>query len=104
MRDLDLIKKMLESKVKDYLEALGSDEESISEDIDFDVTVKGVDFCATVSVNGTYSFEPYYESDKLGISVLIGYDCRLASFDFEIMSLWDDEIEDYIIEDYKIKK
>ena len=101
MRDLDLIKKELESKVRDYLETCCSEDEWLSEDIELDVSVNGVDFSATVSVNGYFSFEPFYESDKFGISHFMGNECNLDTFDYEIKYLWDDEIEEYIVEDYK---
>ena len=101
MRDLDLIKKELESKVRNYLETCCSEDESFSEDIDLDVTVGGVDFSATVSVNAHFSIEPSYESDKFGISYFMGNECRLDTFGFEIKDLWDSEIEEDIIENYR---
>ena len=101
MRDLDAIKKELDSKVRDYLENCCSEDEYLSEDIELDVTVNGVDFSATVSVNGYFSFEPFYESDKFGISHFRGNECNLDTFDFTIKDLWDAEIEEYIVEDYK---
>lgn len=101
MRDLESIKKAFESKVKDYLESCCSETECYSEDIDLDVTVDGVEFSAIISANGYFSFEPYYESDKFGISHYLGNECNLEDFDFEIKDLWDSEIEEYIVEDYK---
>ena len=44
---------------------------------------------------------PYYENDKFGYSYLRGHDCNLDTFDFEIKDLWDSEIGEYIVEDYK---
>lgn len=101
MRDLEPIKKALESKVKDYLERCCSETECYSEDIDLDVTIDGVEFSATVSVTGEFSFEPCYESDKYGISHYRGDECNLEDFDFEIKDLWDSEIEEYIVENFK---
>ena len=101
MRDLEPIKKALESKVEEYLENCCSEDEYYCEDVDFEVTVDGVDFTATVSVTGEFSFEPCYESDKFGISHYRGDDCSLDTFRFEIKDLWDSEIEEYIVDDYK---
>ena len=56
MRDLDTIKNVLKSKVSDYLESCCSEDEFLSKDIEFDVIVNGVNFSATVSVNGRFSF------------------------------------------------
>ena len=101
MRDFDLIKKELESKVRDYLESCCCDDEYMSEEIELDVTINGVNLFATVSVNGYFSFSPFYESDKFGNSYFRGNECNLVTFSFEIKDLWDDEIEEYIVEDYK---
>lgn len=101
MRDLDLIDKALEAKVKEYLENYNGDDDFFSDDLDFDVTVNGTDFSAIVSVNGYFSLVPYYENDKFGYSYLRGHDCNLDTFDFEIKDLWDSEIGEYIVEDYK---
>ena len=102
MRDLDLIKKEIESKVRDYLETCGCEDECFSDEIESDVTVCGVDFSATVNVDGNFSFEPIYDSDKFGISYFMGNECSLDAFDFQIKDLWDDEIEEYIVKDYKV--
>ena len=96
MRDLDTIKNVLKSKVSEYLESCCSEDEFLSKDIEFDVIVNGVNFSATVSVNGRFSFEPFYEGDKF-----MGNECTLDTFDFEIKDLWDAENEEYMIEDYK---
>jgi len=101
MRNLDLIKREIETKVKDYLERNGSEDETLSEMVEFDVTVGGIDYVAMVQVNGYFSLEPYYENDKFGIDVYIGDECTLESFDFEIEELVDVDAEKYIIEDYK---
>ena len=101
MRDLEPIKKALESKVEEYLENCCSEDACYSEDIELDVTVNGVEFAATVSVNGYFSFEPYYESDKFGISHYLGDECHLDDFDYAIKDLWDSEVEEYIVADYK---
>lgn len=100
MRDLELIKKELESEVRDYLENSCCEDECLSDEIELDVTVGGVDFTATVNVNGHFSFEPIYDSDKFGISYYMGCESSLDTFDFEIKDLWDDEIEEYIVKDY----
>ncbi len=87
---------MLEQEVKNYLSDYSSEDESFSEDLELDVTVGGVVYSATVSVNASFSFEPIYESDKYGISYHVGDTCSLEDFDFQIKDLWDSEVEDYI--------
>ena len=101
MKDLKSIEKALESKVKEYLENCCSEDECYSEETEFDVTINGIEYTATVCVNGYFSFEPYYESDKFGISHYLGDECHLNDFDYAIKDLWDSEAEEYIVDDYK---
>lgn len=101
MRDLESIKKALENEVRDYLERRACETEKYSEEIDLEVCVDGVEYCAIVSVTCHYSHEPHYETDKFGISYYMGDWSNLDDFDLEIRDLWDSEAEEYIVEDFK---
>ena len=101
MRDLNKFREVIEEEVNTFLESYDDDRESISQEIDIDFEIDGVEYSATVEVDASFDFVPNYEYDIYDIEVYVGSTPVLESSEFYIKHLWDNEIEEYIIEDYK---
>lgn len=101
MRDLQIFKEAVKSTVETHVYDNIGEETYISKEIDVDFEIDGVEYSATVSVDAELSFDECFESDKFGIDVYAGQDAEIKRLNIDFKEIWDYEIEDYIIMDYK---
>lgn len=97
MRDLNEFREVIADKVDAFLESYNDDSEYFNDEIEIDFEIDGVEYSATVAVDANFDMVPQYEYDIYDIEVYVGSTPVLESSDFEIVNLWDNEIEEYII-------
>lgn len=101
MRDLNKFRDAVEDNVTLFLDNYCDENEYVDEDIEVEFELDGVSYSAIVNVTARFCFSPVYEYDIYNIPYYQGDEVNLENSDFSIKDLWDDEIEDYIITDYK---
>jgi len=104
MKKLDRIKMALDAEVIDYIEDCDCFDSYFSDDAEFEITIDGVEYSATVSIEAHFNLTKEYETDDYGNRYYMGTSKDLKSYQFEIIDLFDWQDERYLIEGKKMSK
>lgn len=104
MKKLDRIKMALDAEVIDYIEDCDCFDSYFSDDAEFEITIDGVEYSATVSIEAHFRLTKEYETDEYGNRYNMGTSKELRDYNFDIVDLYDWENECYLIEGKKMSK